>query len=438
MDGLQGKDMDTAGEGRMLTDNGAEKRQRAGHGQMDYTKNYSREATVIMDVADLRDPRAEDIIKAVNGRIGEGKILAVRPRQGKEYEITLTNKDECENLDEGLTIKGKLCGIRQLQVRECVVSFIHLPAYIRDSEIVEQLKKWGVAPASAIRRRMYPGTEIADGTRYLRVKFPKEVKSLPYSTKFETEEGSQYFRIMHDRQVKTCRLCMNPGHVFKDCPDFKCFQCGEQGHFARNCDAVKCPDCRKVMVRCECYIEELDEIQNTGSMDVGGQLLKETELENVGEAEKGNGGNKETNGENQEEMEEDEEEGEREEEKEASLGIEQETLEEKNGKTEINEKRTNEMSMTTMHETEQICSKDQGENAWLNVEFDQLKVVNVPPKIPRSKEKENVGKNKLKNQSKEGFLLRYDKIPNLKLVLKKQNIRRMNLEKKRKVIEKYL
>ncbi len=61
---------------------------------------------------------------------------------------------------------------------------------------------------------MYPGTDIADGTRYLRVKFPKEVVSLPYSTKFDTEEGMQHFRIMHDRQVKTCRLCMNPGHEF--------------------------------------------------------------------------------------------------------------------------------------------------------------------------------------------------------------------------------
>lgn len=138
---------------------------------------------MIVDIADLRDA---GIIKAVNERIGEGKILAVRPRQGKDYEITLTNKEECGSLDEGLAIKGKWCGIRQLQVRECVVSFIHLPAYINDSEIVEQLTKWGVAPASDIRRRMYPGTEIADDTRYLRVKFPKEVISLPYSTKFET------------------------------------------------------------------------------------------------------------------------------------------------------------------------------------------------------------------------------------------------------------
>lgn len=92
---------------------------------------------------------------------------------------------------------------------------------------------------------MSPGMDTVDGTRYLRVKFPKEVIYLPYSTKFDTEEGSQYFRIMHDRQVKTCQLCMNSGHMFKDCPEFKFLQCNEQGHIARDYDAVKCPDCKK-------------------------------------------------------------------------------------------------------------------------------------------------------------------------------------------------
>lgn len=65
-------------------------RQRDGKVRIDYNKrNYSKEATVYADMMDHRDGRAEDIIKAVNDRIGGGKIFAVRPRQGKEYEITL-------------------------------------------------------------------------------------------------------------------------------------------------------------------------------------------------------------------------------------------------------------------------------------------------------------------------------------------------------------
>lgn len=301
MDGLQANNTDMTGERREILNNGMDKGQRVGHLRMDYNKRiYSKEATVIVDLTELRDARAEDIIKAVNEKVGGGKILAVRPRHGKEYEITLTNTDVCEDLEDFLMIKGKLCEIRKLQTREYVVSFIHLPAYIADSDILEKLHNWGVTPASEIKRRMYPGTDIADGTRYLRVKFPKEVISLPYSTKFDTEEGSQYFRIMHDRQVKTCRLCMNPGHVFKNCPEFKCYQCDEQGHFARDCDAAKCPECRKVMVRCECWIVDLDGMQNTDLEDVGGQMVEETELGNAGETAKENEGNKKTNEKNQE------------------------------------------------------------------------------------------------------------------------------------------
>ncbi len=301
--------MNKAGERREVTGKEMEIRQRDGKGRMDYNKRiYSKEATVIVDMTDHRDARAEDIIKAVNERIGGGKIFAVRPRQGKEYEITLINQEACNGLEEGLMIKGKLCEIRQLKTREYVVSFIHLPAYIEDSEIVNKLENWGVTPASDIRRRMYPGTDIADGTRYLRVKFPKEVVSLPYSTKFDTEEGTQYFRIMHDRQVKTCRLCMNPGHMFKDCPEFRCFQCDEQGHFVRDCDAIKCPDCRKVMVRCECWMEDENDIQNIESEDVGGQMVEETELQNDKETEKEDEVNEDDNVENQEEVEEKEQE----------------------------------------------------------------------------------------------------------------------------------
>lgn len=68
-------------------------------------------------------------------------------------------------------------------------------------------------------------------------------------------EGTQYFRIIHSQQVKTCRLCMSPKHILKYCPEFACYKCEEQGHFARGCKAVKCPDCFKTFNKCECWMD---------------------------------------------------------------------------------------------------------------------------------------------------------------------------------------
>ncbi|MGL4945369.1 MAG: hypothetical protein ACRC4Z_03795 [Fusobacteriaceae bacterium] len=102
--------------------------------------------------------------------------------------------------------------------------------------------------------------------RFVKTRFPKEVASLPYTTRMETAEGPQYFRVMHSHQIKTCRLWMSPEHVVKDCPDFKCFKCEERGHFARDCRAIRCPDCREFLNKCECWMgsEEEEESQQMG------------------------------------------------------------------------------------------------------------------------------------------------------------------------------
>lgn len=109
-----------------------------------------------------------------------------------------------------------------------VFSFLNLPTYIQDEEITRKLTEWGVTAVSTIKRRMWPGTDIADGTR---VRFTDTVKSLQYSTKFETMRGTEHFRVIHDRQVKVCRLCSQPGHIARDCPSLKCFKCRKKGHY---------------------------------------------------------------------------------------------------------------------------------------------------------------------------------------------------------------
>ena len=508
MDRSHGKDPGTArGTRKVLEPHAMDKGLREG-------LEYLKEATVVMDTMNNKGIKADDIIKAVTMKIGKDKLLAVRPKNSLEYELTLTCADECDDLIDGVEIKGQLCVVRRLELKECVVSFIHLPAYVEDETIEDKLKLWGVTPITKIKRRLYPGTDIADGTRYVKIRFPKEVTSLPYSAKFETSDGERYFRVIHDGQIKLCRMCMQPGHIFKDCPDFKCFECAEQGHFARECKAEKCLDCNKVFMKCDCESES-EEDQSFDETEAGNEGSLQSEVEQtmrkerdglnskdfkkdsgkknnmMKEAEDGMGkmekvkADKNRTMENEMnvcsvscfdtirrkkpeekslceqnlvEMEEEDQTTTRDRDngnkdnvnkkkrenigghENAEKGEEKQHRDEEklNGKPEMNGKITHELSMEIMHEKEQICSKDQGENSLFDADFDQVKVVDVSAIRSKNKEKENVVKNKLKNQTIGGHKLKYKKIPNLKLVLKKQKLRRKNLEKKRKVIEYYL
>ncbi|KAL0153054.1 hypothetical protein M9458_051653 [Cirrhinus mrigala] len=179
MDGLTGNDLGLVGERRMAKNTGLEQerneanndgleretcivnnagmeRERSGineagpkngqqerNNQFTSKRKYLKEATVIVNVEEINEVRAMDIIKAVTEKYGNGKILALRPRQGKEYELTMENEEVCDDLADGLLVKGVNCEVKKLQNRDYVVSFIHLPAYLDDEMILNKLEGWG-------------------------------------------------------------------------------------------------------------------------------------------------------------------------------------------------------------------------------------------------------------------------------------------------------
>ena len=79
--------------------------------------------------------------------------------------------------------------VRDEMTNELIVSFMNLTVYIEDGAILEKLRSWGVAALTDIRRRVWLGMEILDGTTYCKVKFTDTLQSFPYSAKFETLEG---------------------------------------------------------------------------------------------------------------------------------------------------------------------------------------------------------------------------------------------------------
>uniref|UniRef100_A0A673LRR2 CCHC-type domain-containing protein n=1 Tax=Sinocyclocheilus rhinocerous TaxID=307959 RepID=A0A673LRR2_9TELE len=189
----------------------------------------------------------------------------------------MENEMDCDNLLNGLLSNGQMCKVSKLCATERVVSFLRLPNYINDEDVLQKLQSWGVTPILPLRRRYYPGTTVADG----RVKFPKDVVSLPYNTSFETEEGTQFFRVIHNQQVKICRICSSAEHEKKDCPQLTCRECLEQGHYARDCTAPRCQGCRKALLRCICETdeEEHEEMEMETHNEV--EYLEEADEENA-------------------------------------------------------------------------------------------------------------------------------------------------------------
>lgn len=109
-----------------------------------------------------------------------------------------------------------------------VVSFLHIPAYIEDDHLIDKLESFKVTVLSPVQRRYYPGTEIADGTRFVNVRLPPNLLSIPYSVKLD----NVYYRVVHDNQKRMCGLGHSLEHLFKDCPDFIRFRCKGRGHYA--------------------------------------------------------------------------------------------------------------------------------------------------------------------------------------------------------------
>lgn len=78
-----------------------------------------------------------------------------------------------------------------------------------------------------MQSRYYPGTDIADDTRFMKIRLPPTLPFILYAVKLD----NAYYRVVHDNQKRMCGVVipLNIYQVFKDCLDFVCFKSNGQG-----------------------------------------------------------------------------------------------------------------------------------------------------------------------------------------------------------------
>lgn len=213
-----------------------------------------KELTVLVDVGDNRTISAMSVIESVESEVGKGVVEACVPKSGNMYEITLSGKDAVDLItDTGFKVNDTKFSPNAVFSKEKLVSFLNVSYYVPDEEIRTKLEDFGAELITPIKRRMHPTTKIADGTRYVVVRFPDERQSLPYTMKFSTGVNShEYIRVIHDNQKKVCSKCYETGHVYATCPDNNCFRCKGSGHLARGCPKPPCEKCHRYLAKCIC------------------------------------------------------------------------------------------------------------------------------------------------------------------------------------------
>lgn len=85
------------------------------------------------------------------------------------YELTMSNESSKRKLLEGFRINDTVVTAQSIINNEATVSFLNLPPYVPNMRIKEKLATWGVTHVSPIKWKKIKGTNIKDGTCFLRV-----------------------------------------------------------------------------------------------------------------------------------------------------------------------------------------------------------------------------------------------------------------------------
>ncbi|CAC5397722.1 unnamed protein product [Mytilus coruscus] len=215
-------------------------------------KRYSRDCTIRVIGISTEKVQAISVIRAIEHVTGLNSVLAVVKDDSSSYDVTLDSKSNAAKILSGVEILDKDYECSLMYSDTTVVSFMYIPAFIDDDDIIDMLRDRGIKIVSPVFRRVVPGTQVADGTRFVKCVFPPHVIALPWSMPFKVGKTTKYYKCVHNNQTKVCSECLSPEHVHKHCPYIICNGCGAEGHVARRCRSAKCEHCHELPLKCKC------------------------------------------------------------------------------------------------------------------------------------------------------------------------------------------
>lgn len=215
-------------------------------------KHYERECTVRIERIPTKIIGERIVVEDIENVTGMNTVLAVVQSDLTSYDVTFDCKENAFKLLRGIDIASNEYECSMMFSDITVVSVIKLPSYIKDEDIKNKIESKGVKVVSPVYRRAIPGTQVADGTRFMKCKFPPGMISLPWTMPFKIGSEVKYFRVVHNNQTKVCSECLSPEHMRRECPYIDCHGCGSVGHRMRNCQAQKCNFCHKLPLKCVC------------------------------------------------------------------------------------------------------------------------------------------------------------------------------------------
>lgn len=217
-------------------------------------RTYKKECTLAIEVESIEKFDVIKILITVEQICGKGSILACVPTTFNKFELTMCEVAQCEKLLPSFRIGETRVFAKSAFEKATIVSLMHLPPLLPDSEIEGKLSSYGCKIKSPIWRKYYHGleTKIEDGTRYMKVQFPHNRNSLPYALKFSRDGEAKHFKVIHTGQEAVCNNCLSPDHIARYCPDNECYKCFDLGHISLDCPLRKCRDCGNTKKQCSC------------------------------------------------------------------------------------------------------------------------------------------------------------------------------------------